>query len=275
MKLNIYTVLRTILLAVLAIVLFVGSAPAQEYPLRPPLLPSGKVAGPPISYFAGGAKWRNIQTLRFELKPHAVWESAGVNGWIGYENTHSFTEKIVAPYIEYGTLRTRYFGLVLGLSGFTLGETDVFLNTGGLTVPVGTSVEETLSNRIDLTMVEFTLAGRSRYPMYGLGDLGVSFGALFAPSPFRIVTRSRVVSTGGGLAAGTVVQDIAVKTDDTWFNFGLTGAVDVEIGVNRFFVKGIVEWDWYFLNSAHKGTIVETHYNPTGVGLSLVGGVRF
>jgi hypothetical protein len=275
MKLNKDAILRTILLSVSAILLSVGLAAAQEFPLNPPLLPSGRLAGPPVRYFAAGGKWRNIQTLRFDYKPHGVGQAAVVAGWLGSDNTLSFTEKILTPYIEYGVQRTRYFGLVLGLSGFSVGAGNVATSTGVLTLPVRTPVRESLANRLDVTVVEFMLAGRSRYPMYGLGNVGVTFGVLFAPSPYRLTTRSLVVSTGGNVAPGTVLQDFEVKVEDTWFNFGLAGAADVEFGVERFFARGKLEWDWYFLNSAHKGTMMEAHFNPSGVAISLIGGVRF
>ncbi len=276
MKLNRHIFLRVFLVTTLAAILLPALVSAQRFSMRPPVLPSP--VPPPIgrsmAYVDAGVKWRNIEKIRFERKPHTV-AGQGLTGQVFDEATIEFTEKLLTPAAEYGHQYGNFFGLLLGVSGFNFTVTDLAATGGEMNS--GDIFTEMLTQRMDITTIEFKVAGRSWFPMFDAGCVGVSFGGLFAANPYRIVTRSVAYADGRNvvlLAPGTIIQDVENKVEDTHINLGMCAGADLEVGTNRFFLRGNMEYDWYFIMLHHKG-VTEVYYSPSGLTFSLLGGIRF
>jgi hypothetical protein len=152
------------------------------------------------------------------------------------------------------------------------------------------AIRQTLANQLDLTMYEFKFGGRSWYPMWGLGRFGASLGGLFAPTPYTLVQVNRlepqieVLDPNTGLPVfwpGTAIPInpgnpliAAHETRDYWWNYGIFGGVDAEIGVGTFYAKATAEYDWYIFRGGHSGA-VKTSFDPSGYAISVGGGIRF
>ncbi|MFH1117619.1 MAG: hypothetical protein V1792_27180, partial [Pseudomonadota bacterium] len=142
-------------------------------------------------------------------------------------------------------------------------------------------VTETLYNRLDFTAIEFKVGGSSWVPLWGMGQVGTSFGLLWTPIPYTVVTRSLVVadetSADAGVTAGDIIIDAAKKQEDIWLwpNIGLFVGGDLQLGWGRYFAKSSVEYDVYFGNSNRWGDIVENVVNLTGVNATFTAGAFF
>ena len=215
MKLNRHIFLRVFLVTTLAAILLPAVVSAQRFSMRPPVLP--RAVPPPIgrsmAYVDAGVKWRNIDKIRFERQPHIV-AGQGLTGQVVNDATIEFTEKLLMPAIEFGHQYGNFFGLLLGLSGFNLTVTDLAATGGEMSS--GDIFTEMLTQRMDITTIEFKVAGRSWFPMFETGCIGVSYGGLFAVNPYRIVTRSVAYADGRNvvlLAPGTIIQDLENKLE--------------------------------------------------------------
>jgi hypothetical protein len=276
MKLTIRTLLRVFLVIVPAVISLPAIVSAQQFSMQPPVVRN--TVPPPIgrsmAYVDAGVKWRNIEKIRFERNDHAV-AGRGLTGRVLNQATIDFTEQLFTPVVEYGQQYGNFFGLLLGLSGFGLSEKDTAVTAGEMSS--GDTFTETLFQRFDVTTIEFKAAGRSWFPVFEAGSVGVAFGGLFAVSPYEIETRSIAIADGRNivqLPQGTVIQNVDNKVKDTHLNLGMCASADLEAGTDRYFLKGTMEFDWYFIKLHHRG-VVDAYYNPSGLAFSLVGGLRF
>jgi hypothetical protein len=156
--------------------------------------------------------------------------------------------------------------------------TRVFTTAMDPSIPVF-AVEETLYNRLDFTALEFKFGGRSWFPLYGMGEMGTSFGALWTPIPYTVVTRSTVVAAEDSAAAGVVAGQTLTQTEhyrnDVWRSiFGLFVGADVRLGWGRWFVQSNVEYDLYLTEGAY-GEIVENVVNLSGANATFTAGSLF
>jgi hypothetical protein len=194
----------------------------------------------------------------------------------------NFTSDIPTPNANPDTTQI-YDIFPAGKAGGASLPTRTFLQVVDPTVNL-IQANETLFNRLDLTVIEFKAGGRSWIPLWGLGRFGTMLGGLVTPMPYKVAARSQVTTTADVLdvngavvvPAGTILIDEPQNQWSTAWAFGLFGGVDVEVGNPRFFVKTGLEYDWYFdFTGLQFGQPVENRVNLSGVGATGTLGVRF
>ncbi len=142
-------------------------------------------------------------------------------------------------------------------------------------------VNEILYNKLDFTALEFKAGSRSWFPLYGLGEMGTSFGLLWTPIPYTVETRTTLVAAQDSVDAGVVSGQTLAQTSHTqndiwlWPNLGLFIGGDVRLGWGRWFVQSAVEYDIYFGDSCKYGDIVENTVNLSGVNATFMAGSLF
>jgi hypothetical protein len=135
------------------------------------------------------------------------------------------------------------------------------------------NLNEEISQRVDVGVRENRFGGRSWTPMYGIGRLGVSLGALLSPISYRISGTKRVTSLGPRLP-GTIFENIAEVRTGVWWNVGVFVGTDLQIQYGSLFARGAVEYSACRNQNASLFQ-VETTVNPGGFATLLSAGFTF
>jgi len=135
------------------------------------------------------------------------------------------------------------------------------------------NLNEEISQRVDVGVRENRFGGRSWTPIYGIGRLGVSLGALLSPISYRISGTKRVTSLGPRLP-GTIFENIAEVRTGVWWNVGVFVGTDLQIQYGSLFARGAVEYSACRNQSASLFQ-VETTVNPGGFATLLSAGFTF
>lgn len=255
---HIYHVVVLLTLA-FACLTFGSSAMAQEIPQSPFLAPTPPSLLWGRFWFQAGTKYRWIETFRFEFHPFNVGGAFSNN-----EILVVFDENIFTPYLETGYQHTNFFDIWFNFSYFELNKP--VLKNLPVTLPDGTVTLGQVFNRFEANVYEFGTGGRSWFPIWGFGRIGASLGVLLAPMPYRVF---QSVNTPG-------VVVISNSQFDTFFwNTALMTRLDLEFDFAcRFFVKGSIEYDWYF-STLKWGDNVNNTLNIGGRDFCLSAGIRF
>ena len=135
------------------------------------------------------------------------------------------------------------------------------------------NLREEISQRVDVGVRENRIGGRSWTPIYGIGRLGVSLGALLSPISYRISGTKRVTSLGPRLP-GTIFENIAEVRTGVWWNVGAFVGTDLQIQYGSLFARGAVEYSLCRNQSASLFQ-VETTVNPGGFATLMSAGFTF
>ncbi|MBM4326597.1 MAG: hypothetical protein FJ118_05460 [Deltaproteobacteria bacterium] len=246
---------------VMAAVMWPQTASAYQLGPQGPFMPPGP--GAMYSghfYLGGGVKYRNLEMV--ELRVLSVQEPGSP---VFPEARYSFTDKPWTPVIEFGVHSSNFFDLFGQFSWFSVSNhifTGIQESSGGAAV-------ETITYNLDMTVYELRTGGRSWQPLWGIGRLGVSLGAIVGIVPFEVKVRREFTL---GLAP---LPNASGQHQDRWWLVGGFGGIEAEADISRFFVKAGVDYsitDEYtfktFLNT-------ETWMKPQGLCANFIGGFRF
>lgn len=139
------------------------------------------------------------------------------------------------------------------------------------------SLREDISHRADIHTYENRFGVRSWYPLYGLGRVGFSMGAVISYIYYRLAS-SQVISAatdlGGGVVAGDLLSSQAHSLWDYWANYGGFVGMDLSLNYNGYFLRGAA--DWAFCEDEDRQILsIITRYNPGGFSLGINGGLFF
>lgn len=143
-------------------------------------------------------------------------------------------------------------------------------------------IQEILTHRADIHVYENRLGVTSWFPLYGMGRMGFSVGALLSYIYYRMSgTRSAVAletldpeNDPPVFPAGTVLTNEANSIWDWWFNYGGFVGTDVEVEYDRYFLRGTAEWAFCEMETYQLFSIL-TEFNPGGFSYALTAGARF
>jgi len=135
------------------------------------------------------------------------------------------------------------------------------------------NLREEINQKVDIGVHENRLGGRSWTPIYGIGRLGVSLGALLSPITYRISGTKRVTSLGPRLP-GTMFENAAEVQTGVWWNVGAFVGTDLQIQYGSLFARGAVEYSLCRNQSASLFQ-VETTVNPGGFATLMSAGFTF
>ncbi|MFH0824451.1 MAG: hypothetical protein V2B18_16985, partial [Pseudomonadota bacterium] len=142
-----------------------------------------------------------------------------------------------------------------------------------------TAGNEYFQNTLDVSGIEFKLGGRSWVPLYGMGRIGTTLGALITPMPYKFISTSTITAlatnAAAGLTAGQTVMVSSNSQNDIWCAYGLSCGVDLELGSGNFLVRGSGEYNIYFTQNTFDAQRIVAIVNPSGGSLSLSVGGRF
>ncbi len=135
------------------------------------------------------------------------------------------------------------------------------------------SLAEEMSQRVDISVKENRLGGRSWISLLPNARMGVSLGAILSPISFRI-SGNRRVSSLGPQAPGLVLENRAEVARGVWWNMGLFGSIDVQVARGSLFAQASVDYSVCRNQSANMFN-VETTVNPGGFSAYLGAGLSF
>lgn len=135
------------------------------------------------------------------------------------------------------------------------------------------NVQEDVTHGIDMEIYEGRMGGKSWFPLFGMGRIGVAVGGTFSPIRYRIRS-TRLLTSLGPNAPGTVIDFRRDQAYGWWWNFGGFLSGDLEFQVGNFITKASAE---YVLCTSHDAKVVEvqTSVNPGGMGATLSAGIAF
>ena len=136
------------------------------------------------------------------------------------------------------------------------------------------NLQEDVTNKSDINLVEFRWAGRSWVPLWGMGRFGFSLGAIANAINYKINGTRTITSLGPSLT-GEVVFSETGKVDAWIANYGGFVGTDVELGSRNIFVKASGDWHFIVPKFTYQLMSIETEFDPTGFSLGLYGGLRF
>jgi hypothetical protein len=142
--------------------------------------------------------------------------------------------------------------------------------------------QETMGQRADIDTYELRFGGRSWFPIWGIGRLGVVAGPLFNFINYRLAGSRYVVSISPppaagqpGLPPGTVIENVVGIVSDTQFKFGGFFGTDLEVYLgNRGFLKASAE---YAVSDKMRYQLlsIQTEFDPGGFNSYLAAGLSF
>ncbi|MGB9617918.1 MAG: hypothetical protein ACP5LD_11745 [Desulfomonilaceae bacterium] len=135
------------------------------------------------------------------------------------------------------------------------------------------NLQEEMSQRVDVSVKENRLGGRSWIPLLPNARMGVSLGAILSPISFRISGNRRVTSLGPQ-APGLALENRAEVVRGVWWNMGLFASLDLQLGYRSWFAQLAVDYSVCRNQSANMFS-VETTVNPGGFSAFLSAGVSF
>ena len=135
------------------------------------------------------------------------------------------------------------------------------------------NLQEEMSQRVDVSVKENRLGGRSWVPLLPNARLGVSLGAILSPISFRISGSRRVVSLGP-TAPGLVLENRAEVVRGVWWNMGLFASIDLQLARGPIFAQVSADYSVCRNQSADMFS-VETTVNPGGFSAFLSAGLSF
>ena len=135
------------------------------------------------------------------------------------------------------------------------------------------NLREEINQKVDIGVHENRIGGRSWTPIYGIGRLGVSLGALISAITYRISGTKRVTSLGPRLP-GTMFENAAEVQTGVWWNVGAFVGTDLQIQYGSLFARGAVEYSLCRNQSASLFQ-VETTVNPGGFATLMSAGFTF
>ncbi len=130
-----------------------------------------------------------------------------------------------------------------------------------------------MSQRVDVSVKENRLGGRSWIPLLPNARMGVSLGAILSPISFRISGNRRVTSLGPQ-APGLTLENRAEVVRGVWWNMGLFASLDLQLGYRSWFAQLAADYSVCRNQSANMFS-VETTVNPGGFSAFLSAGVSF
>jgi hypothetical protein len=139
---------------------------------------------------------------------------------------------------------------------------------------VNDSVEEDITHRLDISIFEGRLGGKSWFPIFGFGRLAFSLGGAYLPIHYT-VSGTRNVFSLGPHAPGVIIDSRIEVLDGWWlWNFGGFAAAEVELQIGSFLARLGAE---YVLSYSQTVKVLEvnTTINPGGLGALATVGFAF
>ncbi|MGO9121346.1 MAG: hypothetical protein ACLQPD_27520 [Desulfomonilaceae bacterium] len=136
------------------------------------------------------------------------------------------------------------------------------------------NLQEDVTNKSDINLLELRWAGRSWVPLWGMGRFGFSLGAIGNAINYKINGTRTITSLGPSLTGQVVFSETG--NVDAWIaNYGGFVGTDVELGVRNFFVKASGDWHFIVPKFTYQLMSIETEFDPTGFSVAFLGGLRF
>ncbi len=210
-----------------------------------------------FNYQAGMARRAFTDTFAFGSPQDAAWPAARFD---------SATTVIAGTPIE-------QYQISVDGKFRNLFPTRTFFLVGDPTVPAE-NLQEDVSNKSDINLLEFRWAGRSWVPLWGMGRFGFSLGAIGNAINYKISGTRTITSLGPALTGQVVFSETG--NVDAWIaNYGGFFGTDVELGSRNLFFKASGDWHFIVPKFTYQLLSIETEFDPTGWSLGLYGGLRF
>ncbi|MGO9121345.1 MAG: hypothetical protein ACLQPD_27515 [Desulfomonilaceae bacterium] len=136
------------------------------------------------------------------------------------------------------------------------------------------NLEEDVTHRADINLLEFRWAGRTWVPLWGMGRFGFSLGAIGNAINYKI-NGTRTITSLGPAFPGTVVFSETGNVDAWIANYGGFVGTDVELGSRNIFVKASGEYNFIVPKFTYQLMSIETEFDPTGFSAAAYAGFRF
>lgn len=241
----------------------------QPYHMQPPFFAPKKCSlygG--LFYFNAGAKARRLLLVDVKI---VETQPSGFDGLVFGLSSQTLGNEAWGPAFEAGWQAGDFFDLFVGFSWYNITDPlarrlEAFDNTGTLNLL-------DFDYRLDFTVNEFRMGGRSWIPLYGIGRFGVTLGTIFSVIPYEIDVSRRVFFADTGDTRDFIVG----HQKDRWVHFAFFGGVDLEAGFSIFFARAALEGSIGTSNRFQDNDRLsfETNVNVSALSLFLSGGIRF
>lgn len=215
-----------------------------------------------VFYFDAGAKWWSLMGVDMKSNGREVFGFAG--GVFALES-QPLGSQSWGPIFEVGYQQDNFFD-VFGAFGWYNINDHIARDIQAIDLN-GFAQNMHLAYQLDFTYYQGRVGGRSWYPLYGMGRVGVYLAVQLGVVPFKVSVNETIL--GGPVLTARSHQDY------WWHGAGVLG-LDLELGYSRYFVKGSVEGvlGGPTLTYEDLGNI-STKIKASAVSLSVTGGVRF
>lgn len=215
-----------------------------------------------VFYADAGAKWWSLMGVDMKSNSRPVFGFAG--GVFALES-QALENRAWGPIFEVGYQQDSFFD-VFGAFGWYNINDHIARDIQAIDLN-GFLQTNHLAYQLDFTFYQGRVGGRSWYPLYGMGRIGVSLGAQLGVVPFKVSVNETII--------GGPVLTAASHSDYWWHGAGFLG-LDLELGYNRYFLKGSIEGVLGGPTLTYEDLgFISTKIKASAVSAAITGGIRF